>query len=502
MRYLLGIDAGTTSFKAAIFTDEGELVYVRAKDYTLYSPASDIVEFLPQAYWNVLCELLRELLPASGIDPAGIAALSVSSQGETLICLDRGGQTIGNAIVWLDSRAEAEAKELGARFSRREIFERTGQYDASATWTACKILWIKRHEPERFNKTYKFMLLEDYLIYRLTGKIVCEASLLPSTMMYDIQNAVWWTDLINYIGISEDRLPEIRRCGSAVGVVTEQASKETLLKQSTIVSMGAMDQICGVVGAGVIRPGVIAECTGSALTVTTNLTTYPQWEEKRLITCHNHVVPGRYLIMQWCQTAGMVLKWFVDSFYKAEIASGANAYTLVNEEAELAAPGCRGLIVLPHLLGAHSPEYDLNAKGVFFGVTLAHNRGYIARAIMEAVGFMLRRNLEEIGRIAGSLPNEIYSFGGGARSDLWNSIKADITGLTVRPLDVSETACLGASLLAGVACGIYPDIDSASARHLRSNAVFEPNIDNRSVYDETYTRYIELYEALKPVFHK
>lgn len=493
---LLTIDAGTTSFKAALIAPDGTLIAVDSQDYTLLTPAPNRVELPTETYWQTLCTLVRRLLQNAQVSPEQILSLAISSQGETLICLDEAGQPLGNAIVWLDNRAEAQADALRARFGQQQVYERTGQSDVTTTWTACKILWLKENEPERFARTAKFLLLEDYLLYRLTGQYVCEENLLCSSMLYDIRRRCWWEEMLEAVGITAQRLPKVLPCGTPVGKLTPEAAAETGLCTQILAVTGALDQTCGTIGAGAVLPGSVTETTGSCLAVCANVPQFPAWDPANPITCQNSAVPGRYMVMLFSQTAGMVLKWFTKSFYPGI----ADAFLLADREAETVPPGCDGLVMLPHLSGAGNPEFDPNAKGVFYGVTLGHGRGHFARAILEAVAFMLRRNLEQIEAL--DIPcDTILSMGGGSKSPLWNQIKADATGKTICPVQTSETACVGAAMLAAVGAGLYPDLDSAVAGLGKTATVFAPDAQPKAAYDRAYRDYLQLYQYLKPMFH-
>lgn len=499
MAYLLGIDAGTTSLKAAIFREDGTLAASDVEDYVLLTPEANQVEFPAEGYWEHLCRLTKRLLREAGTAPEEILSLAISSQGETLICLDEEGKPLRPAIVWLDNRSGQEAAEMEARFGLEDIYQRTGQPECVSTWTATKIAWLRRNEPQVYEKTAKFLLLEDYLLYRLTGKYVCEENLLASSLLYDINRRCWWKEMLEYLGIGEERLPQVLPCGTLVGRVTKQAAEETGLSEKILAATGAMDQTCGIVGTGRIAPGEVTETTGSCLAVCANVEQFIPYSRERRITCQNHAVPGRYVVLLWSQTAGMVLKWYVKEFYQEDKAEGSEGFAMADKEAAMVNPGCDGLVMLPHLSGASNPEYNSKAKGVFYGVTLKTGRPHFSRAILESVAFMLRRNLEQIEEL-GQPVHVIYSMGGGSKSPIWNQIKADVTGKMVETLNTRDSACLGAAVLGAVAAGLYPDVDSAAAGLVRPGERFAPCPQNRAVYDQNYKNYLDLYDALEPLF--
>jgi xylulokinase len=271
---------------------------------------------------------------------------------------------------------------------------------------------------------------------------------------------------------------------------------------NTIAVTGAIDQVVGAVGAGNIVPDVVTETTGGALAIL--VTSHePLFDPQRRIPVHYHARPDTYCLMAWAQTAGMALRWFRDQFYHLEtqvsIDSGLDAYDLMTRAAEQVPPGADGLVVLPHLEGAACPEFNPDARAVFFGATLMHTKAHFVRGILESVAFMLKKNLDIIEQM-GIAVCEIRSMGGGARSDLWLRIKADVLQKPVRAVEVEETACLGAALMAATATGYYDDLDEAVAETVRLREAVEPLPDHAQVYAERYRQYRELYERLAPLF--
>jgi xylulokinase len=269
-----------------------------------------------------------------------------------------------------------------------------------------------------------------------------------------------------------------------------------------------MDQVLGALGAGNLHPGVVSESTGGALGIVASLER-PQLDPLRRVPCHCHAAGrpagGRlYCLLPWGQTAGMALKWFRDQFYPLEfehaLRSGQEIYDLMTAEAAAVPPGCDGLVALPHLEGATCPEFNPNARGVFFGATLRHTRAHFVRSLLEAVAFMLRRNLELVEDLGVPI-HEVRSTGGGARSPLWLQIKADVLQKPVVSLATEETALLGAAMLGAVALGVYPDLDAAAAQMVHPGQRYDPDPSLRPVYDLAYARYLELYQHLEPMFN-
>ena len=265
--YILSFDLGTTAVKTALFADDGHLVATSTQEYELLVPSALVVEQDVEVYWDAVKSGIREVLEIASVPPEHIRCIGISAQGETLIPVDENGTAIRPAIVWMDNRAHEEAEILAKAFSQSELLRRTGQVSMCATWPAAKILWMKRNEPEQFQRVNKFLLIEDWLIHRLTGEYVSEGSLLCSTTYWDIRTKEWWNEMLAYLGISASQLPEIREPGEAVGAIREEVARELGLSSATIVTTGGLDQACGAIGVGCVRPGVVTENIGAALAI-------------------------------------------------------------------------------------------------------------------------------------------------------------------------------------------------------------------------------------------
>jgi len=508
MAYILGIDAGTTSFKAALFNDTGKEIASVREEYSLLTPSDLMVELAPEVYWKIFKSVVGKTLALvykeQSIRPEKIIALAIDSQGETLICLDKNGKPLRNAIVWLDNRSYRETEKIREKYSAKYVYDITGQPEIIPTWPVTKIMWLKENEPDVFKNTFKYVLLEDYLIYRLTGEYAGEKSLYSSSLMLDIHKGIWWEDMLEFAEISEKQLPKIMGSGQAVGRLTKKTADETGIYVDTIVVTGALDQTAGIIGACNIKPGTVTETTGSCLAVCANVDKPVPFNEDLLIPCQYHAIDGKYYLMLWSQSAGMVLEWLKDNFYNMEKDIGSyekNIYSLIDQQAEDVPAGCEGLIMLPFLSGAACPEFNHNAKGVFYGVTLNHKKPHFARSVMEAVAFNLKRNLDALEKL-GVYTDHIKSMGGGAKSSFWNQIKADITQKTVYACKNTETACLGAAILAGIGSGIFESIEKACSNIKYSYRVYNPRNNLKKIYNKSYSKYIMLYESLKEQFKK
>lgn len=501
MPSILAFDLGTTALKCALHDLDGNVIAKASEEYQLITPDADSVEMEVETYWQAFKSTVARVLKESGVGPAEIKALGVSAQGETLILVDKNGKPLRRAIVWLDNRAQKEADDLGAVFTHRHAFEITGQVKLVPTWPASKILWLKRNEPEVFASTGKFLLIEDYFLYRLTGEYVCEGSLVTSTCYWNFRTRKWWTEMLHELGVSEEQLPECRESGEAVGKLRPEIAAELGLSPNTVACTGALDQASGAIGVGNIKPGIFSENTGAALAICATVN-QPILDPGNQMPCHYHGLPGLYMLHTFT-SGGIVMRWFRDEFAAMEMqagkSSGMDAYDLMGMAASNVSPGCEGLVMLPHLQGAMAPEANPKASGVFYGFTLRHGRNHFTRAIMESVGFIVRRNIEVIEGL-GVPVNEVRALGGGARSRIWKQMEADIIGRPVLTTTNEEAATLGAALLAGKAVGLYSNIEEAAERMIQVRERFEPNPKHKAVYDDAFNTYVKLYDALCPLF--
>jgi sugar (pentulose or hexulose) kinase len=501
MDTVLSIDLGTTAIKAALFDGEGRLLASGTQEYALLTPTTLAVELPVETYWQAFAGAVRAVLEKSAVPAEEIRGLGISAQGETLIAADRDGRPLRNAIVWLDNRAQDQADRLNREFPEEETYRVTGQVSIVPTWPAAKVLWVKENEPDVFSRTATFALIEDWFIHRLTGRWVCEGSLVCSTVYWDITTRRWWPEMLRRLGIDEGRLPEIRESGVPVGPILPAVAKELGLCPDTVVCTGALDQAAGAIGVGNITPGLFSENTGAALAICATVD-HPVQDARRRMPCHYHGMPGRYMAHTFT-TGGIVLKWYRDGFCQEEMrvgaAAGIDPYELLGREAARVAAGADGLVILPHLQGAMAPEANPKARGVIYGLTLRHTKAHVARAIMESIACIVMRNIEAV-EMLGIGVKEIRVLGGGARSAVWNQIKADVSGRPVLTMENEEAACLGAAILAGAGVGVYSSLPEACARMVKVKERHEPDRAHAAVYSELYERYVALFDALGGMF--
>ncbi|MBQ9096815.1 MAG: hypothetical protein IJY55_00265 [Clostridia bacterium] len=464
MANLLGVDVGTTSMKMVLFDENGSILKSVSKEYTL-DTKGDRVEFDAEKYWQMFSEGYAEIKSEYKVD-----ALSIDTQCETLIVTDENGTPLYNAIVWLDNRAAREAEKVAERFGTKTVYELTGQPEITATWPACKLMWLRDNEPEVFCKVKKIFLLEDFLLYRLTGEFVTEKTLQSSSLYLDIREGKWWQEMLDFIGVTEDMLPRLCDSGVLIGEC-----------DGTKVVTGVMDQVAGSVGAGVVTPSVVSEMTGTTMAIVVPTDKFPPYKEENRVPCHLNY-DGNYCLLTWTPTAGIALKWFKENFCENL------SFRHLDEIAEKVDPGSNGLTFMPYLCGSIIPKYNPDARGAFLGFTMEHGRGHAVRAILESVAFMLQENLEYLNVSC----SEIRSMGGGALSPLWCQIKADVTGKKIVTLKSTEAACLGSAIIAGVGAGVYTSVPEACAKLIATDKEYYPSDAD---YSDAYKRYLKYEEV-------
>ncbi len=496
---ILSIDLGTSNLKSAVFDVNGKEVAYESLEYNLITPSNDIVENDVKQYWENLLILLKKISEKLGDRRKDVSVIGTSSQGETIVPVDKSGNPLCNAIVWLDTRTKIEAEELRKNFNVEKMYKKTGYPDVDPSWPATRILWFKKNKNEIFKNTYKFLLLEDFIIQKLTGSFFGEASVYSSTYYYDIVNFNFIDEVLNFIGIDKKKLPEVLMPGSLAGNLKEEITNYLGFNKNLKVVIGAMDQICGAVGAGNVYNGILSETTGSAFAMVVTIDK-PIFSTKYNLPCTPHAIRGLYALMPYSSTGGMVLKWFKDSFCNEEAKdAGKNIYKILDEMAEKVSPGCEGLIMLPFITGAFFPEYNPDARGVFFGVSINHKKNHFIRSILESLGYMMRKDLEIISKLGLNI-DEIISIGGGSSSSLWSQIKADICQKNIKIPYYTECALLGSAIMAACGIGLFNDIKQASSSFIRMKDVFYPNKYNFMIYDTNFKKYLNIYENLKNLF--
>ncbi len=484
MAAYLTFDIGTTALKTALISGDGRLVALHAAEYTPSSPAPGWAEMDPEAYWRSAVQGVRAVLSKSSA--SDVIAIGMSSQGETFLPIDDAGRPLRDAIVWVDGRARGIVEAWSQDWLSRDEFRRISGYpNIPEALTVFKIAWLAANEPEMM-RARKFLCLPDFLIHRMTGEIVTDRTIALMTGMFDLRTSSWHPRLLCAAGITEAQLPDVVEPGAVVGTLTSQAAAELGLPAGISVCAGANDQIAAAIGAGNVREGIATETTGTALAV---VSTTDQLLDDETVCVGRHAAPGKCYALSYGMTSAIVLKWFRDL-----CAPGSDYDEFLRGAADVP-PGCDGLTVLPHLAGSGTPSFNSNARGAIAGLTLAHTRNHISRAIMESCACMLRECLEPVIR-HGTQVTSIRSLGGGARSDLWLQIKTDLLGIPIERPACSEASSLGAAMLAAAGVGQFRDAAEASEAWYRPGRIFEPDMAHHEHYREVMARYLRLYESL------
>ncbi|MDR1306376.1 MAG: hypothetical protein LBK74_02225 [Treponema sp.] len=499
MCYLLTVDAGTTAIKVCLFNRQLSLIASHSVEYNLLTPAENFVELDPEVYWTALCTGSAAVVRACP-NPGDIRMLTVTTQGETIIPVDKSGRALGNAVVWLDSRAFRECEELKEKIDPLVFYRHTGLNELTPAVPIAKLLWFSRNLPEVYEKTHKFLLLEDYLILRLTGLCVSNPALLSSSGYFDINRTAYYSPILDAAGIDQKKLPEVYPCAVTAARVNAEAAAQTGLVQGIPVSTGAVDQVASALGSGNICSGMVTETTGTCLAVaaTVEKPDYDNPIRPSLYRHFNHL----YLCLAYNPAGAIILKWFRDEFMPEFALScaerGAVVYREMDNLAAPVPPASDGLLLIPHFGGKLVGEVNTRARGVLFGLKLEMGRPHIIRAILEGLGYMLRENLEYLVQ-CGIPVKELRSIGGGSRSALWNSIKADICGRDILVMQQSESTSLGAAMLGALAAGLYRNIEEMTA-FLKVEAVYHPDEPRGKIYDAAYQKYLVIYRCLSGIF--
>lgn len=481
-RYLT-LDVGTTAVKAALFDGDFQMTDIEVEEYTLISPGNGIVELPAEVYWEKAKAAIRKIVRRTKTDPEMIRTITATTQGETLILVDEEGNALHNAVVWLDARAQEEQKLLSSQYDKDAFFERTGIPEATAYCPVAKILWFRNNLPEIYRAAHKILLLEDYLIFKLTNQMVTNPAVSCSTGYLDITTGGWWKAILEQNGVDQEKLPEIFPCGTQVGALSENAARELGLTGRTVVTTGAMDQAASAIGAGNIRDGVVSETTGTCMCVAVSMEE-PELEKWKPTPIYLHGINGLYLKVSVVQTAGVILKWFRDTFCQDLLSEGKNAYDAMSALAEGEPPLSKGVTLVPFLTGT---EQNSRVRGEFCGLGLETTRGCLIRAVMEAVGYMLRQKLEEM-----EVKKEsVYALGGASKSGVWNQIKADICDREIAVLNVEESTLLGAALLGALAVGDIRSLEE-TAGIVQVKKRYDPSEENKKRYQEGYAGFEKL----------
>lgn len=501
MKYLLGIDIGTSGTKTVLFTETGDVIASKTIEYPLYQPQNGWAEQDPRDWWHAARDTIRAVVSESGIEPQNIAGIGLSGQMHGLVLLDEHGEVLRRAIIWCDQRTARECEEITERVGKRRLIEITAN-PALTGFTASKILWVRRHEPEVYKKCRHILLPKDYVRYMLTGEFATEVSDASGMQLLDVPNRAWSQEILEKLEIDASLLAKVYESPKVTGVVTREAAEACSLIAGIPVVGGAGDNAAAAVGTGTVEDGCAFTTIGTSGVVYAHTDAIRIDPQGRVHTfcC---AVPGCWHVMGVTQGAGLSLKWYRDQFCTSEqqtaAGMGVDPYMLMDKQAERVPIGSRKLLFLPYLMGERTPHLDPDARGVFFGLSAIHTRQDMLRAVMEGVTFSQRDSVEVLREMGVSM-DSMLACGGGGSSPLWRQMLADVYDLPIATVASKEGPALGAMILAAVGTGLYPSVQEACRAVIRKNPEQEPIPQNHEQYEAFYQIYRALYPALRENF--
>ena len=503
MAYVIGVDCGTSGTKTVLFQEDGTPLSSVTIEYPMYQPQNGYAEQDPLDWKNAMLQSMRQVIAKSGVPKTEIKGIGISGQMHGLVMLDKDGQVLRKSIIWCDQRTEAEAEEMNRVVGREKLMEITAN-PALTGWTAAKILWVRNHEPEIYDKCRHILLPKDYLRYVLTGAFATEVSDASGMQLLDVPHRCWSKELLKMLQIDQDLLGKVYESCEVTGTLKAEIAELLGLSTQTVVVGGAGDNAAAAVGTGVVEDGKAFTTIGTSGVVFAHTSSMAMDTKGRVHTCCA-AVPDSWHVMGVTQGAGLSLKWFRDNFCDAEKQTaklmGVDEYYLMDKEAEQVPVGANRLLYLPYLMGERTPHLDPNARGVFFGLSAVHTKRDMLRAVLEGVTYSLR-DCVEIFREMGIKVDDMMACGGGGTSPLWRSMLADLYHCPVKTLASKEGPALGAAILASVGAGIYSSVPEASKAIVKMDKTQMPQTENVPIYEAYYQLYREIYPALQNSFSK
>jgi xylulokinase len=493
MSHVLGIDASTTAVKAILLDGSGAVRGIGSSAYEFSVPRPLWSEQDPHLWWDGTVAAIRAVLASTGVPGDDVVAVGLTGQMHGAVLLDGADEVLRPAILWNDQRTGAECDLIREIVGPERLVAITGN-DALTGFTAPKLVWVRDHEPEIWGRVAHVLLPKDYVRLRLTGGHAMDKADGSGTMLFDLAARDWSGEVLDALRIDPAWMPPTFEGPEVTGTLTAEAAAATGLRSGTPVVAGGGDQAANAVGVGAVEPGVVALSLGTSGVVFAT-TDRPLFEARGRVHAFCHAVPGRWHMMSVMLSAAGSLRWFRDA-----VAPGAEYDDLVAPAAAVPA-GSEGLLFLPYLTGERSPYPDPLARGAFVGLTLAHDRRHLTRAVLEGVAFGLRDGLDLMIEAGMPAPSVIRASGGGTSSPLWRQILADVLGAEIATVDTAEGAAYGAGLLAAVGAGWFPTVETAAARLVAATPAAAPGPDAPR-YAEVHAVYRELYPALAPTFRR
>jgi xylulokinase len=494
MAYFLGIDASTTSSKALLIDEQGNVIAVASNPHTLQTPKPLWSEQNPLEWWEAVSASIKSVLEKAGVSGERVAAIGLTGQMHGLVLLDESGNVLRPAILWNDQRTQSQCDEIHQRIGKEKFIQITGNV-ALTGFTAPKILWVKENEPEVYAKAKHVLLPKDYIRYKLTGEYAMDKADGAGTVLFDLKLRDWSDEVLSALNIPRAWMPKTFEGTEFTGHVTDEAASLTGLKAGTPVAAGGGDQAAGAVGVGAVEPGIVGLTVGtSGVIFATTPSALIEPEGRLHAFCH--AVPGMWHFMGVMLSAAGSLQWYRDT-----LAPNISFDDLL-KEAESIPAGSEGLQFLPYLSGERTPYPDPLARGAFIGLTLRHSRAHMTRAVLEGVSFGLKDSFTLIQNAGLGTIKQVRASGGGTKGALWRQILASVLEAELVTVNTTEGGAYGAALLAGVGASAWPDVGSACQACIKITGSTLPDLSQRETYRKSYSLYQELYPALKSSFAK
>jgi len=499
---LLGIDIGTTGSKAVLIDSNGDVQSSVTTEYSIYTPRPGWTEQNPEDWWNATKKSIRCVLLESDISPHEIVGIGLTGQMHGLVILDDKGVVLRPCIMWNDQRTATQCTEIISKIGFERLLGKTGK-PALTGFTAGKILWVHENEPAIYRKIAHVLLPKDYVRYRLTGTFLTDVADASGTNLFNVGRRKWSVEIMDILEIPHVWLPEVTESAIVSSHVNAEAAAEAGLIAGTPVVGGAGDQAAQSIGTGIISSGIVSVTIGTSGVVFAVTDSY-LYDKTGRLHAYCHAVPGKWHLMGVMLAAGGSFRWYRDVLCEVELtkatATGSDAYDILTAAAAVVPPGSEGLLFLPYLSGERTPYPDPNARGVFFGLSLCHTKPHLTRAVVEGVTYGLKDSLRLLCEL-GIKFDRVRISGGGARSQLWRQIMADVFNVEIIEVNTTESAAYGAALLAGVGIGFYENVEAACQRTIRETGSTRPG-PAASIYADYYERYRALYPVLKEEFKK
>jgi len=502
MTCYLGLDIGTSATKALLMDPDGKVLATATAPHDISSPRPGWSEQDPDAWYSAAVKATRAVVQKAGIDPRHVQAVGLSGQMHGLVITDRTGKPLRPAIIWNDQRTADQARQIEETVGgRAALIELVGNA-AMTSFTLTKLLWVRQHEPEIYERIRHLLLPKDYVRFRLTGEYIGDVSDMSGTLLLDQRTRRWSKEMLHRFQIDRDILPSVVESDEVSGNLTAAAARETGLREGIPVVGGGGDQPAGAVGNGVVREGLTSATIGTSGVVFVHSNQYRVDPESRVNTfCA--CVPGQYCLFGCVLSAGGSLQWFRNTlgqdFIAQARARALDPYDLITEAASNAPLGSSGLFFLPYLTGERTPHADPHARGAWIGLTTSTSRDDVSRAVLEGITFALA-DVVSILRQRGIPTDEIRLSGGGARSAFWRQLQADVYGADCVTVNADEGAAYGAALLASVGAERFDNIQQACQSAISVTARITPDPARAKRYQVLHRQYQRLYPALRDEF--